>query len=96
MSTAATVIIAAADQVAAQADLPGHFILGYYEDVPGADPTVATHYVDSGWWYDSELDLIVNTVKWPRIVRFGMDASAALAEMNLKPVEVPIDIESVV
>ena len=87
MSTAATVIIAAADQAAAQADLPGHFILGYYEDVPGADPAVATHYVDSGWWYDSELDLIVNTVTWPRTVRFGMDAGAVLAQMNLKPVE---------
>lgn len=91
MSTAATVVIAAADQASAQADLPGHFILGYYEDVLGADPTVATHYVDSGWWYDSELDLIVNTVKWPRTVRFGMDASAVLAEMNLKPVQVPVD-----
>lgn len=89
MSTAATVIISVADQAAAQADLPGHFILGHYEDVPGADPTVATHYVDSGWWYDSELDLIVNTVKWPRTVRFGMDASAALAEMNLKLVVLP-------
>lgn len=87
MSTSATVIISAAVQSAAQSDLPGHFILGYYEDVPGADPTVATHYVDSGWWYDSELDLIVNTVKWPRTVRFGMDASAVLAEMNLKPIE---------
>ena len=86
MSTAATVIIAAADQAAAQADLPGHFILGYYEDVPGADPTVATHYVDSGWWYDSELDMIVNNVTWPRTVRFGMDASAVLADMNLKQI----------
>ena len=86
MSTAATVIISAADQAAAQADLPGHFILGYYEDVPGADQTVATHYVDSGWWYDSELDMIVNTVKWPRTVRFGMESGAVLAEMNLKQI----------
>lgn len=91
MSTAAAVIIAAADQAAAQADLPGHFILGYYEDVPGADPTVATHYVDSGWWYDSELDLIVNNVTWPRVVKFGTDVYAVLAEMNLKPVRVPVD-----
>ena len=87
MSIAATVIVAAADQAVAQADLPGHFILGYYEGVPGADSTVATHYVDSGWWYYSELDLIVNIVKWSRTVRFGMDASAVLAEMNLKPIE---------
>ena len=87
MSTSATVIIAAADQAAAQADLPGHFILGYYEDVPGSDPTIATHYVDSGWWYDSELDLIVNTVTWPRTVRFGMDVNVVLAEMSLKPIE---------
>ena len=87
MSTAATVIIAAADQAAAQADLPGHFILGYYEDVPGADQTVATHYVDSGWWYDSELDMIVNTVKWPRKVYFG-DVQQVLASLNLKPAQV--------
>ena len=86
MSTAATVIISAADQAAAQADLPGHFTIGYYLDVPGADPTVATHYVDSGWWYDSELDMIVNNVAWPRTVRFGMDANAVLADMNLKQI----------
>ena len=85
MSTAATVIIAAADQSAAQADLPGHFIIGYYEDIPDADPTVATHYVDSGWWYDSELDLIVNDVTWPRRVYFG-DVQQVLASLNLKPV----------
>lgn len=87
MSTAATVVIAAADQAAAQADLPGHFTIGYYLDVPGADPTVVTHYVDSGWWYDSELDMIVNAVTWPRVVKFGTDVYAVLAQMNLKPVE---------
>ena len=86
MSTAATVVIAAADQSAAQADLPGHFILGYYEDVQGADPAIATHYVDSGWWYDSEMDLIVNAVTWPRTVRFGVESGAVLAEMNLKQI----------
>ena len=86
MSTAATVIIAAADQAAAQADLPGYFTTGYYLDVEGADPTVVTHYVDSGWWYDSNMDMIVNTVTWPRTVRFGMDAGAVLDEMNLKQI----------
>lgn len=93
--TQATVIIAAADQAAAQVDFPGSFYSGFYEAIDGADPTVATNYVCSGLWTDSDLSKVVNDVTWPRKVYFG-DAQAILDSLNLKPVEVPIDSESVV
>jgi len=85
-STFATVIIAAADQEAAQADFPGHFDIGYTTDPDGAPP--ATHYVDSGYWYDTELDQIVNDVAWPKTVKFG-DAQAAISSMGLVRVVTP-------
>lgn len=84
-STFATVVVAAADQAAAQADLPGMFTSGY-TDNPEL-PEIATHYVSSGAFYDTELDKIVNDVTWPRVVRFG-DARAALNGLGLVPVEV--------
>ena len=87
-STFATVIIAAADQQAAQADFPDMFTAGYTNNLE--QPEVATHFVSSGWFYDSELDQIVNDVTWPRTVRFG-DAQAALASLNLVPVIVPME-----
>lgn len=93
--TQATVIIAAADQAAAQVDFPGSFYSGFYEAVEGADPTVATNYVCSGLWTDSDLSKVVNDVTWPRKVYFG-DAQTILNSLNLKPVEVPLDNESVV
>ena len=86
--TFATVIIAAADQAAAQTDFPGMFTAGYTNDPE--QPEVATHYVSSGWFYDSELGTIVNDVTWPRTVKFG-DAQAALASLNLAPVIVPME-----
>lgn len=86
-STFATVIIAAADQAAAQADFPGMFTAGYANDPE--QPEVATHYVSSGWFFDAELDEIVNDVTWPRTVKFG-DAQAALANMGLVPVVMPV------
>lgn len=89
--TNATVIIAAADQAAAQVDFPGSFNSGFYEAVEGADPTVATNYVCSGLWTDSDLSKVVNDVTWPRRVYFG-DVGGVLAELNLKPVETPISI----
>lgn len=85
-STFATVIIAAADQSEAQADLPGMFTSGYTDNPE--QPEVATHYVSSGFFYDEELDTIVNEVAWPRTVKFG-PADAALASLNLVPVVVP-------
>jgi hypothetical protein len=81
-STFATVIITADTQQAAQADFPGMFTAGYTNDPE--QPKVATHYVSSGWFFDSELDQIVNDVAWPRVMRFG-DAQTALASMGLVP-----------
>lgn len=80
-STFATVIVAAADQAAAQADLPGHFTSAYAADAAGP----ATHYVSSGFFFNSELDMIVNDAEWPKRVRFG-DAAVALADLGLVPV----------
>ena len=91
--TNATVIIAAADQSAAQVDFPGSFTSGFYEAVEGADPTVATHYVCSGLWTDSDLSKVVNDVAWPRRVYFG-DVQATLDLLNLKPVEAPVTTEA--
>ena len=80
-STFATVIVAAADQAAAQADLPGHFTAAYAADSTGP----ATHYVSSGFFFNTELDMIVNEAEWPKRVRFG-DAAVALADLGLVPV----------
>ena len=93
--TNATVIIAAADQAAAQVDFPGSFNSGFYVADEGADPIVATNYVCSGLWTDEDLSKVVNDVIWPRKVYFG-DAQAILDSLNLKPVEQPIDSETVV
>jgi hypothetical protein len=84
-STFATVIIQAADQAAAQEDFPGLFTAAYADF---ADRPVTTHYVSSGFFYDEELDKIVNDVTWPRIVKFG-DAQAALTSQGLVPVVTP-------
>ena len=84
-STFATVVIAAADQTAAQADLPGHFTAGYSET--GEAP--ATAYVDSGYWFSSEMDFIVNEKSWPKKVYFG-DAQATLDSLGLKLVAEPV------
>ena len=80
-STFATVIVAAADQAAAQADLPGHFTAAYAADSTGP----ATHYVSSGFFFNTELDFVCNEVTWPKVVKFG-DVSAALADLGLVPV----------
>ena len=82
-STFASVFIAAADQVAAQQDLgEGYFTAPLSAD--GSEP--ATHYWSTGYWYDEELDRIVNEATWPRTVKFG-DAQAALQSMGLQPVQ---------
>ena len=91
--TQATVIIAAADQDAANTDFQLSFNAGLYEATEGADPTVATHYVCSGLWRDSDLSKVVNDVTWPRKVYFG-DVQATLALLNLNPVEVPVMTEA--
>ena len=93
--TNATVIIAAADQAAAQVDFPGSFTSGFYEATDGADPTVATNYVCSGLWTDEDLSKVVNDVTWPRKVYFG-DVQTVLLALNLRLVEQPLDSQSVV
>jgi hypothetical protein len=83
MNTEATVVIKAVDQAAAQQDLgEGMFTSGYYEAVEGADFETATHYVSSGFWMNTELDFIVNSSTWGKLVKFG-NAQAVLAELNL-------------
>ena len=84
--TYATVIIAAADQVAAQAEYPDYFAAGYYEATEGADPAVATNYATSGPFSNQELTDIINNVTWQRKVYFG-DTQTILASLNLKPIE---------
>ena len=79
-STFATVIIPAASKAAAQIDLPGSFSAAYTTDPTGVPP--ATHYVASGHFYNTELDLVVNEAPWPKVVKFG-DAIAALAELGI-------------
>ena len=87
--TNATVIIAATDKEAAQVDFPGSFVSGLYVATESADSTVATNYVCSGLWTDSDLSKVVNDVAWSRRVYFG-DVQATLDSLNLKPVEAPV------
>ena len=84
--TNATVIIAAADQAAAQVDFPGTFTSSFYEATEGADPTVATHYICSGMWTDDDLSKVVNDVTWTRRVYFG-EVQSALHTLGLNPIE---------
>lgn len=85
-STFATVVIPSESQAAAQADLPGHFTSAYAADAAGP----STHYVSSGFFFDTELDMIVNEAEWPKRVRFG-DAAVALADLGLVPVVEPVN-----
>lgn len=78
-STLATVIVAAADQAAAQTDFPDYFFTGLSAD--GTAP--ATHFVTNGYFGDDGLAKIVNDVTWPRKVYFG-DFQDALNEVGLK------------
>ncbi len=88
--TFATVIIPAASKAAAQIDLPGSFSAAYTTDPTGVPP--ATHYVASGHFFNTELDMIVNEDAWPKRVRFG-DAVVALADLGLVPVVEPVDAQ---
>lgn len=85
--TNATVIIAAADQFAANSDFPFSFNSGFIEAIEGVDPTIATHYVCSGMWRDEDLSRVINDVTWLRKVYFG-DAQAVLTTLNLHNCEI--------
>ena len=81
MYTQATVIIAADDQAAAQADFPGSFVSGF------SDPSGSAFYVCSGLWADDDLARITDgSVEWPSQVYFG-DVQTVLLALNLKAVE---------
>ena len=81
--TNATVIIAAADQAAAQADFPGSFTSGF------ADPSGAVFYVCSGLWFDADLARITDgSVAWPSQV-YQDEVGAVLARLGLNPIPPP-------
>ena len=81
--TNATVIIAAADQAAAQADFPGSFVSGF------ADPAGAVFYVCSGLWVDEDLARITDgSVAWPSQV-YHDDVGAVLERLELNPILPP-------
>ena len=85
--TQATVIIAAADQDAANTDFQLSFNAGLYEAIEGADPAVATNYVCAGLWTNSDLSKVTNDVLWSRKVYFG-ELQGILTSLNLKQIEV--------
>ena len=79
--TSATVIIAADDQAAAQADFPGSFTGGF------SDPDGAVFYVCSGLWGDDDLTRIADgSVVWPSQVYYD-EVGAVLEGRLLKPVD---------
>ena len=83
MYTNATVIIAAADQAAAQADFPGSFVSGF------ADPSGAVFYVCSGLWADDDLARITDgSVAWPSQV-YHDEVGAVLERLGLTPTAAP-------
>ena len=79
--TNATVIIAAADQAAAQADFPGSFVSGF------TDATGAVFCVCAGLWFDADLARITDgSVAWPSWVYYD-EVGVVLDRLGLKPVE---------
>ena len=81
--TSATVIIAAADQSAAQADFPGSFASGF------ADPAGAVFYVCSGLWVDDDLTCITDgSVAWPSQV-YHDEVGEILSQLELNPIPPP-------
>ena len=81
--TQSTVIILAADQAAAQADMGVDFF------TTGASPTgelPATNYFTSGPWSNAEMNQMANSVTWAKLMYFGTDWQDALAVNNLKMV----------
>ena len=77
--TNATVIIAADDQAAAQADFPGSFVSGF------ADLSGAVFYVCSGLWDDDDLTRITDgSVAWPSQV-YNDEVGEILAQLELTP-----------
>ena len=83
-STNLTIIIAAADQAAAQADTS----LDYF--IHGASPTgaePATYYFSAGFFSNEEVDKINNVVTWDSMIRCP-EWQVALAGEGLQAVQV--------
>ena len=81
--TQATVIIAAADQAAAQVEFPGSFVSGF------TDPAGAAFYVCSGLWADDDLARITDgSVAWQSQV-YHDDVGAVLERLELNPIPPP-------
>lgn len=66
-STMATIIIEEQYQAVAQERFPGMFVAGFSEsgDIP------PTHRVSSGYFYNSELELLVNEHPFPFTLKLG-------------------------
>jgi hypothetical protein len=83
-STQATTIILDADKAQAQADLSTYQFTTPLSET-GEAP--ATHWMSSGWWYDDELDNIVNVFTWPKQIYFGSDWQSAIEKAGLMVVQ---------
>ena len=86
--TYATVIIAAADQAAAQAEFPEYFNCG----LSPTGETPATNFCSSGPFSNEELDQMVNKTAWSKVIYFGQDTKAALAKAGLQIVATPAEV----
>ena len=81
--TQSTVIIAASDQAAAQADMGvDFFATGASPD--GTEP--ATNYFSAGPWSNAEMNQMANSVTWAKLMYFGKEWQEALAVNNLQMV----------
>ena len=81
-STYATVAVPAENLTEAQEQFPSFFTAAM--SPTGEAP--ATHFVSSGYYLDTELDVLVNDVTWPRRVVFG-DTQEALVKLGLMAVQ---------
>ena len=85
--TYCTIIIAAADQAAAQKDYPFYFFVGL--SPTGAAP--ATNYVQSGPIANTEMNDITNEQVWAKRMYFGENSEQpALDALGLKVITEPI------
>lgn len=89
-STNLTIIIAAADQAAAQADFPGYFNARASAD--GQEP--ATHYFTQGYFSNAEVDFINNEAAWDSMIR-SPEWQAALAGEGLQMIAPPPEVQPV-
>ena len=82
--TFATVVIGAADQAQAQADLGDGF---FNTPLSATGEAPATNLMSSGPFDNSEMDKICNQVAWPKKVYFGQDWQAAVVSEGLQIIQ---------